>query len=66
MQTKQELVKAATNRIWDEFNKDQILATLDYVWHEAFMRGYDHAIDEVQSGAIVINKEKYHRTLRRS
>ena len=66
MKTKHKLIADATNRIWDEFSKEAIRATLVYLWREMSARGYDKAIEDIRSGRIVINKEKFHRTLNRS
>ena len=64
MKTKKQLLDDATARIWDEFRKEDIRSTLDYLWEVIIAIGYDRAVEDFRSGRIAINKEKFHRTLR--
>ena len=64
MKTKKQLLDDATARIWDEFRKEDIRSTLDYLWEVIIAIGYDRAVEDFRSGRVAINKEKFHRTLR--
>lgn len=64
MKTKKQLLDDATARICDEFRKEDIRSTLDYLWEVIIAIGYDRAVEDFRSGRVAINKEKFHRTLR--